>query len=74
MKQLILTLIVLFARLWASAQTQDSVVTNAAREATGLRAGNKIYVVLVVAVTILVGLFTYVIRLDSKISRLEKQS
>ena len=71
MKQLLLTLIVLFARLWATAQTQDSVV-NATREVTGLRAGNKIYVVLVVAVTILVGLFAYVIRLDSKISRLEK--
>jgi uncharacterized membrane protein len=73
MKQLILTLIVLFARLWANAQTQDSVA-NAARQAEGLRAGNKIYVVLVVAVTILVGLFAYVIRLDSKISRLEKHS
>jgi uncharacterized membrane protein len=71
MKQLILTLIVLFARLWATAQEK---VTEVAPEATGLRAGNKIYVVLVVAVTILVGLILYVIRLDRKISRLEKHS
>ena len=38
----------------------------------GLRAGGKIYVVMAVAVTILVGLFVYIIRLDRKISRLEK--
>lgn len=71
MKQLILTLFVLFARLWANAQ---DTMTNATREATGLRAGNKIYVVMVVAVTILIGLLLYVIRLDRKISRLERQS
>ena len=72
MKQLIATLIVLFARLLATAQ---GPVNNAAqKEATGLHAGNKIYVVLVVAVTILIGLFLYVIRIDRKLSRLEKQS
>jgi uncharacterized membrane protein len=69
MKQLIITLIVLFARLCVVAQ--DSA-TNAVQEVTGLRAGNKIYVVLAVAVTILVGLLLYVIRLDRKISKLEK--
>jgi hypothetical protein len=71
MKQLIVTLIVLFARLLANAQ---GPVNNAAQKTTGLNAGNKIYVVLVVAVTILCGLFIYVIRLDRKITRLEKQS
>jgi hypothetical protein len=40
--------------------------------ADGLRANGKIYVVIVVVVTILLGLFAYVIRLDRKISRLEK--
>ena len=70
MKQLIVTLFVLFVRLVANAQ---DTVTNAPK-ATGLNAGNKIYVVLAVAVTILVGLFLYVIRLDRKITRLEKQS
>ncbi len=41
-------------------------------EATGLRADGKIYVVILVVVTILLGLFLYVIRLDRKISKLEK--
>lgn len=70
MKKLIVTLIVLFARLLANAQ--DSV-TNAAQQPTGLNAGNKIYVVLAVAVTILVGLLLYVMRLDRKITKLEKK-
>lgn len=38
----------------------------------GLRAEGKIYVVLAVAVTILIGLVIYLISLDRKISRLEK--
>jgi hypothetical protein len=71
MKQLIVTLIVLFVQILAKAQ--DSM-HNATQTPTGLGAGNKIYVVLTVAVTILVGLFLYVIRLDRKISKLEKQS
>ena len=50
---------------------QDSTM-NAAREATGLRADGKIYVVLAVALTILIGLFIYLIRLDRKIGKLEK--
>jgi hypothetical protein len=71
MKQLIVTLIVLFVHLLARAQDSASHV---AQTPTGLNAGNKIYVVLVVAVTILIGLLLYVIRLDRKISKLEKQS
>lgn len=71
MKQLIVTLIVLFFQLLANAQ---DTVKNVERIPTGLYAGNKIYVVLFVAVTILVGLLLYVIRLDRKISKLEKQS
>jgi hypothetical protein len=71
MKQLFVTLIVLFVHLLATAQ---DVVKNVERTPTGLYVGNKIYVVLVVAVTILIGLFLYVIRLDRKITKLEKQS
>jgi len=71
MKQLIVTLIVLFVQLLANAQ---DTVKNVERTPTGLYVGNKIYVVLVVAVTILIGLLLYVIRLDRKISKLEKQS
>lgn len=70
MKQLIVTLIVLFVQLLAKAQDSNHV----AQTPTGLAAGNKIYVVMAVVITILVGLFLYVIRLDSKISKIEKQS
>jgi hypothetical protein len=71
MKQLIVTLIVLFVQILAKAQDP---IHKATPMATGLGAGNKIYVVLAVAVTILVGLLLYVIQLDRKISKLEKQS
>jgi hypothetical protein len=54
-------------------QAQDSLAVQADREATGLRAEGKIYVVLLVSTTILVGLFIYLIRLDKKLSRLEKK-
>jgi CcmD family protein len=41
---------------------------------TGLRADGKIYVVVAVAVTILLGLFAYLFSLDRKISKMEKQN
>jgi CcmD family protein len=67
MKQLIITLFVLLCMY--TVQAQD----NAAQDPhAGLRAGGKIYVVMAVAVTILAGLIVYVIRLDRKITRLEK--
>ncbi len=66
MKQLIITLFVLLSIFTARAQNNP--------EATGLRADGKIYVVVAVVVTILLGLFIYVIRLDRKITKLEKQN
>lgn len=53
---------------------QDSAVVSDGEPATGLRADGKIYVVMAVALTILTGLFIYLIRLDRKISKLEKKS
>ena len=41
--------------------------------ATGLRADQKIYVVIAVLITVLAGLFIYMWRLDRRISRYEKQ-
>ena len=41
---------------------------------SGMRSAGKIYVVVAVVVTILLGLILYVIRLDRKISRLEKKN
>ena len=55
-----------------SMYAQDT--TTVEEVATGLRADGKIYVVLAVAVTILLGLILYLISLDRKISRLEKQN
>jgi len=42
-------------------------------EATGLRASGKIYVVVGVILIILLGLITYLISLDRKISRMERR-
>jgi hypothetical protein len=61
----------LFISLSIFTMAQDSVV-KAERPATGLRSEGKVYVVLVVAVTILTGLFIYLVRIDRKISKLEK--
>lgn len=41
--------------------------------ADAMRSNGRIYVVVAVVLTILVGLILYVIRLDKKISRLEKE-
>ena len=41
--------------------------------ANTMRSNGKIYVVVAVLTTILVGLLAYVIRLDKKISKLEKE-
>jgi hypothetical protein len=38
-----------------------------------MRSNGRIYVVVVVMLTILIGLILYVVRLDKKISKLEKQ-
>ena len=50
---------------------QDTASSKA--DSAGLRADGKIYVVGVVAITILLGFVIYLILLDRKISRLEKQ-
>jgi CcmD family protein len=41
--------------------------------ADGMRSNGKIYVVVAVLVTVLAGLFFYIIRLDRRISQLEKK-
>ena len=42
--------------------------------ADGMRQSGKIYVVIAVILTILAGLIIYIIRLDRKISRFEKEN
>jgi CcmD family protein len=71
MKKILLTCIAVAFSILMYAQ--DSTAVKDTREATGLRAEGKIYVVLVVSVTVLIGLFIYLIRLDRKINKLEKK-
>jgi hypothetical protein len=52
---------------------QDTAAAKKVEMADQFRADGKIYVVIAVLVTILLGLITYVVRLDRKISRLEKE-
>lgn len=58
-----------------SGHAQDTLQGNGKPEmAVGMRANGKIYVVVAVVVTILLGLILYLISLDKKISRLEKEA
>jgi hypothetical protein len=52
---------------------QDSTAAKKVEMAENFRADGKIYVVVAVLVTILLGLLLYVIRLDRKILRFEKE-
>ena len=52
---------------------QNNVPDEPVQMADGLRSSGKIYVVVAVVVTILAGLFAYLINLDKKIGRLEKK-
>ncbi|MEN9297830.1 MAG: hypothetical protein RLZZ429_143 [Bacteroidota bacterium] len=55
--------------LGISASAQDI-----AAETDVMRSNGKIYVVMAVVLTIIIGLFIYVASLDKKISKLEKKS
>lgn len=56
-------------------QAQGSLQGNGKPEmAVGMRANGKIYVVVAVVVTILLGLFFYLLSLEKKIGRLEKEA
>ena len=66
-KTILTALAVLFISL-AHAQTDKPEMADA------MRANGKIYVVMVVCLIILIGLFLYVLRIDRKVSRLEKET
>jgi multisubunit Na+/H+ antiporter MnhB subunit len=57
----------LFTRLCMAQEVEKKI-----EMADGLRSNGKIYVVVAVLVTILTGIVLYLIRLDRKISKLEK--
>lgn len=74
-KKAALTLFLLFTWLISlPVLAQDTAAARKVEMADQFRADGKIYVVIAVLVTILLGLITYVVRLDRKISRLEKDS
>ena len=50
-----------------------TVAAQPVQMADGLRSSGKIYVVVAVLLTVLLGLFLYLFRLDRKISKLEKR-
>ena len=54
------------------AKAQDSLRNQKPQMADAMRSNGKIYVVVVVLLVVLAGLFIYLIQLDRKISRLEK--
>ena len=59
-----------FMHLFGIAQSAGSIAASA--NDGFMRSEGKIYVVMAVVITILTGLLIYVIRLDRKITRLEK--
>ena len=72
MKKLLFTLFFIAFSILLFAQ--DTIVTEAEREGTGMRANEKIYVVVTVVGTLLAGFLIYLIRLDRKIARMERES
>jgi len=69
LKYFLLALIAGSSNLIVLAQTDPDSV----QMADTMRSNGKIYVVIAVILTILAGLVLYIVRLDKKISRLEKE-
>jgi succinate dehydrogenase hydrophobic anchor subunit len=65
-----LLLLLCSAAMAASVHAQTG---NQAEMADTMRSNGKIYIVVAVCLTILIGLFIYVYSVDKKISKLEKQ-
>ncbi len=61
-----LTVITVFMSMFSFAQNKPVEMADT------MRSNGKIYVVVAVCLTILIGLFLYIVMLDRKISRIEK--
>lgn len=68
-KKLVLLFLSSFSSLFLLAQEGDKI-----EMADTMRQNGKIYVVVAVVLTILAGILLYLIRLDRKISKLEKEN
>ena len=64
--------LVIFTFLTVLTYAQNGTKDEPVQMADFMRSSGKIYVVVAVVVTILIGLFVYLISLDRKISKLEK--
>jgi hypothetical protein len=71
MRRLIVLLLMSSGSLWAVAQDTGAVASTQPQDF--MSSGGKIRVVMVVCLVILLGLILYLVRLDRKISRLEKK-
>ncbi len=67
MKRLSILVVALVSSLIAVAQQQDVDMADT------MRSNGKIYIVVAVCLTILIGLFLYVVSIDRKITKLEKE-
>ena len=67
-QRLLITVILTIINLALFAQEN----TNGSTLNSAMRSHNKIYVVMAVCITILIGLILYLIRIDRKVSRLER--
>lgn len=65
------TLLLAYFAIYGSAMAQ--VANKNVQMADAMRSNGKIYVVVAVLLTVLAGIFIYLIRLDRKITRLEKK-
>jgi len=72
--RLVLAIIVSTTALTVWAQDSTSTSSGKVSMADAMRSNGKIYVVVAVLVIILLGIFFYVMRLDRKISKLEKEN
>lgn len=70
MKKILFTIVCLV--LSAVTIAQDTALAHT-EGTTGMRANEKIYVVVAVILTLLIGLFIYLFRLDRKITKMEKE-
>ena len=66
-------IILLFSNVIAFSVMAQQGETVAVEMADALRTSGKIYVVVLVVTVILTGLIIYLVRLDKKVSRLEKE-
>jgi hypothetical protein len=68
-RKLLLVIISLFTAAFAFAQKGETI-----EMADTMRQNGKIYVVVAVVLTILIGIILYLVRLDRKITKLEKDN